>query len=64
MLSHENLVFTADQAVNLTELHAEDCTISYLPLSHIAEQVFTIHGPITTGSPVYFAESIDKFLTI
>ena len=39
MLSHENLMFTADQAVNLTELHAEDCTISYLPLSHIAEQV-------------------------
>ena len=60
MLSHENLMFTADQAVNLTELHAEDCTISYLPLSHIAEQVFTIHGPITAGSPVYFAESIDK----
>ena len=60
MLSHENLTFTADNAVSLTELHADDCTISYLPLSHIAEQVFTIHGPITAGSPVYFAESIDK----
>jgi long-chain acyl-CoA synthetase len=60
MLSHENLTFTADRAVSLTELHANDCTISYLPLSHIAEQVFTIHGPITAGSPVYFAESIEK----
>ena len=34
--------------------------ISYLPLAHIAEQVFSIHGHITAGYELYFAESIDK----
>jgi long-chain acyl-CoA synthetase len=31
-----------------------------LPLSHIAEQMSTIHMPTTAGSTVYFAESLDK----
>jgi len=31
-----------------------------LPLSHIAEQLATIHGPAVSGATVYFAESIDK----
>jgi long-chain acyl-CoA synthetase len=31
-----------------------------LPLSHIAEQIVTIHGPITAGSAAYYAESLDK----
>ncbi|HEU4538290.1 MAG TPA: AMP-binding protein, partial [Polyangiaceae bacterium] len=33
--------------------------MSYLPLSHIAEQVFTIHGPATCGFAVWFARSPD-----
>ena len=37
-----------------------DTSLSYLPLSHIAEQMFTLHAPITSGARVYFAESIDK----
>ncbi|MBM74069.1 MAG: long-chain fatty acid--CoA ligase [Proteobacteria bacterium] len=60
MLSHENLTFTADKAVELVDLNSSDCTLSYLPLSHIAEQVFSIHGPITAGSSIYFAEDLDK----
>jgi long-subunit acyl-CoA synthetase (AMP-forming) len=35
----------------------ERLRLSYLPLSHIAEQMFTIHGAITSGYTVYFAES-------
>jgi len=31
-----------------------------LPLSHIAEQMFTLHAPITSGASVYFAESVEK----
>ena len=31
-----------------------------MPLSHIAEQTFSIHAPVTQGSSVYFARSIDK----
>jgi long-chain acyl-CoA synthetase len=60
MLTHENLAWTATQACNLINFGAGDTSVSYLPLSHIAEQVFTIHGPITGGSAVFYAESIDK----
>jgi len=59
MLSHHNLTWTADLAREIAQLTSEDCSLSYLPLSHIAEQMFTIHGPITGGARVYFAESID-----
>ena len=33
--------------------------LSYLPLSHIAEQLFSIYFPIMGGFPVYFAESLE-----
>ncbi|MEZ4440250.1 MAG: long-chain fatty acid--CoA ligase [Polyangiaceae bacterium] len=60
MLSHENLAWTASCAEEMVSLVANDCVVSYLPLSHIAEQMFTLHGPCTTGAQVYFAESIQK----
>jgi long-chain acyl-CoA synthetase len=60
MLCHQNLTFTADLARELNEIQPTDCTLSYLPLSHIAEQMFSIHVPITAGAAVYFAESIEK----
>ena len=60
MLSHQNLAWTADKARDLIGGTPEDSALSYLPLSHIAEQMFTIHGALTSGYPVYFAESIDK----
>lgn len=57
MLSHENLAWTARNAVSMVTCTPSDCSLSYLPLSHIAEQMFTLHAPITAGYPVYFAES-------
>jgi len=60
MLSHRNLTFTADAAISMVGLGGEDVSVSYLPLSHIAEQMFSIHAPITAGSQVYFAQSIEK----
>ena len=62
MLSHRNLSWTADTAAKMVGGGPWDRSISYLPLSHIAEQVFTIHGPLTMGGSVYFAESIDKLM--
>ncbi|UJR86584.1 AMP-dependent synthetase/ligase [Sandaracinus amylolyticus] len=59
MLSHENLAWTASVLRDLTKIDASGRSLSYLPLSHIAEQMATIHGPITGGASVYFAESID-----
>ena len=59
MLSHKNLAWTANVAVDIVKTSHTDCSLSYLPLSHIAEQMFTLHVPVTTGSRVYFAESIE-----
>jgi long-chain acyl-CoA synthetase len=60
MLSHRNLTWTATCTGNLTRASADDAAISYLPLSHIAEQVFSVHGHVTAGYQLYFAESIEK----
>lgn len=60
MLSHNNLGFTAGAAVNLVALTSSDSMLSYLPLSHIAEQMFSIHGPISSACMVSFAESIEQ----
>ncbi len=60
MLSHDNLAWTAGTAVGFAKFTAADCSLSYLPLSHIAEQMFSIHAPVTAGSAIYFAESMEK----
>jgi len=59
MLSHHNLTWTASLAGDLVRLDEYDCTLSYLPLSHIAEQIFTLHGSVTYGYMVYYAESLE-----
>jgi len=61
MLSHANLAWTSQMLIDIGGGKvAGDTSLSYLPLSHIAEQMGTIHMPATAGSTVYFAESIDK----
>ena len=60
MLSHENLAWTAQCALDVVGVDDGDCSVSYLPLSHIAEQMFSLHVPCTAGSSVYFAQSIDQ----
>jgi long-chain acyl-CoA synthetase len=60
MLSHDNLAWTAQALVDQGGARDGDCGLSYLPLSHIAEQMSTLHVPATAGAAVYFAESIDK----
>ena len=60
MLSHRNLAWTARTLADIGNGLPEDVSLSYLPLSHIAEQMATLHMPATTGSTVFFAESIEK----
>lgn len=61
MLSHGNLAWTAQAAARIVETAtASDSTLSYLPLSHIAEQMFSLHLPATIGAQVYFAEALEK----
>jgi long-chain acyl-CoA synthetase len=60
MLTQDNLAWTAAQASELAQAKRSDRLVSYLPLSHVAEQMFTIHIAAVAGYPVYFAESLDK----
>jgi long-subunit acyl-CoA synthetase (AMP-forming) len=60
MLSHRNLTWTAQELTAHTGVGPGDVILSYLPLSHIAEQVVSLHGPIATGSCTAFAESLEK----
>jgi len=60
MLSHQNLAWTSRMLVEVGDGNDGDVSLSYLPLSHIAEQMATIHIPTTTGSTVYYAESLEK----
>ncbi len=60
MLSHRNLCWTASQLEESSELSEADCLLSYLPLSHIAEQMATLHAHATAGYSVYFAESLER----
>ncbi|MCB9666049.1 MAG: AMP-binding protein [Alphaproteobacteria bacterium] len=62
MLTHHNLTHTADVAVDMVGATASDRMISYLPLSHIAEQMFTVHGPISSGLTIWYAESMETLL--
>ena len=59
-LSHDNLAWTASQTVQMFSVTSADTAVSYLPLSHIAEQTFSIHVPASSGMAVYYAESIDQ----
>jgi len=60
MITHTNCVWTARAILGAIGGSADDVTLSYLPLSHVAEQILTVHGPMAMGSLVYFAESLDK----
>jgi len=59
MITHDNLTWTANQMVNTIGADPDTQIISYLPLSHIAEQLVSIHVPLTMGGTIWFAESID-----
>ncbi len=60
MLSHSNLVRTSEIVSGMFGTGPGDTSLSYLPLSHIAEQMFSVHGAITSQYTIYFAESPRK----
>jgi len=60
MITHTNIVWTAQAVMKALGASSDEVSISYLPLSHIAEQMTTVHGPMALGSIVYFAETLEK----
>jgi long-chain acyl-CoA synthetase len=59
-LTHRNLVWTAAQVAAIYRVTADDELLSYLPLSHIAEQIVSLHAPMAAGGCSWFAESLEK----
>src|SRR5262249_31348779 len=59
MLSHRNLAWTACQFIRTTELGPGEVVLSYLPLSHIAEQIVSLYGALALGVQVYFSDSLE-----
>jgi long-subunit acyl-CoA synthetase (AMP-forming) len=60
MLSHDNITFTARTAFHVLGVESGEPVVSYLPLSHIAEQLASLHGPMQCAACVHFAESMEK----
>ncbi len=50
---------TAARGLNtVLDCSARDDIVSYLPLCHVAEQMFSLHVPVANGTVVNFAESL------
>ncbi|WP_053335306.1 AMP-dependent synthetase/ligase [Plesiocystis pacifica] len=60
MLSHDNLSWTSASAASTMEIEEGAQFLSYLPLSHIAEQVVSMYVPMQIGGCSNFAESMEK----
>ena len=59
MLTHKNCVWMGTAITNDVSLKRSDEIMSFLPLCHIFEQLFTVLGHFTNGHTVNFIESPD-----
>ena len=57
------LGFAATRGTELFGLGEADRLLSYLPLCHVAERMFVEMASIYTGQTVFFAQSLETFLT-
>ena len=58
MVSHRNIEATTWASAEAMEVTEHDTVVSYLPLCHVAEQIFSLYLPLYIGNTVNFAESI------
>ncbi len=63
MHSFANLGFATTRGTQLFGLNENDRLLSYLPLCHVAERMFVELASIYPGQTVFFAESLDTFIT-
>ena len=59
MLSHQNITWIGERVAAAFRVGTGDLVVSYLPLSHIAEQVVSLYSPMAVGACTWFAESLD-----
>jgi long-subunit acyl-CoA synthetase (AMP-forming) len=60
MLTHRNITFISARMEEFIGVQPTDRLISYLPLSHVAEQIVSHHLSMRTGACVHFAESLER----
>jgi len=60
MLSHRNIVWNADSALDTVHIYKEDIMLSFLPLSHTLERTVGYFIPMMVGSAVAYARSIPQ----
>lgn len=59
MLSHASIAWTVRTVVQAWRCGPFDKAVSYLPLAHVAEQMFTLYAPIDCGMQSYFTPSFE-----
>lgn len=58
LLSSRNALSTSEGIASIFEVNERDTVLSYLPLCHVAEKIFTLFLPMNSGVIVHFGESI------
>jgi long-chain acyl-CoA synthetase len=59
LISNQNVMRLAKDCAELFEAEPSDTLLSYLPLCHVAEKIFTFFVPLAAGAVVHFGESIE-----
>jgi long-chain acyl-CoA synthetase len=59
MLTHGNLTWMGQAVKDVIPMEDKDEVLSYLPLCHIFERLFSVIFPITYGGTVNFIENVD-----
>lgn len=60
MLSHWNILFDSERALEIVHMYPSDLLLSFLPLSHTFERTAGYYGPMMAGSTVAYARSIPE----
>ena len=58
MISYGNIAAMAKGTDAVYQCSPADSMVSYLPLCHVAEQIYTVYLPLRAGAVVNFAESL------
>jgi len=58
MISYDNIAAMAAGTDAVYRCSPADSMVSYLPLCHVAEQIYTVYLPLRAGAVVNFAESL------
>ncbi|MDZ7695996.1 MAG: AMP-binding protein [Deltaproteobacteria bacterium] len=62
MLTHRNLMWMGQAITSENPMYDTDEVLSFLPLCHVFEQLFTVMGHITHGYVVNFIENLDTVI--